>query len=125
MVRALPDGVTAHVARLRMTGRFERPIADLVPDVFGSAATLDDARCDAIAFHCTANSTAEGDGGEQRLLTAMRGATSSPVTSTATAIREALHVLGVRSLALITPYSQAVSDHEAKFSSTSAIASHR
>jgi maleate cis-trans isomerase len=51
MVRVLPAGVTAHVARLRMTGRFERPIEDLLPAVADAAATLNDARCDAIAFH--------------------------------------------------------------------------
>ena len=60
MTRALPDGVTAHIARLRMTGAFERPIDELVPAVTEATSTLDDARCDAIAFHCTANSTGCG-----------------------------------------------------------------
>jgi maleate isomerase len=115
MVRVLPDGATAHVARLRMTGPFERPIDELVPAVAGAAATLDDARCDAIAFHCTANSTSEGAGGEERLLAAMRGVTGRAVTTTATAIREALDILGVRRIALVTPYTRDVTEHEAQF----------
>jgi maleate isomerase len=115
MVRVLPDGVTAHVARLRMTGRFERSIDELLPAVAEAAATLDDAKCDAIAFHCTANSTSEGKAGEEHLLATMRAAASGAVTTTATAIREALDVLSARSMALVTPYDRAVTEHEAGF----------
>jgi maleate isomerase len=45
----------------------------------------------------------------------MAGATSAPVTTTATAIREALDILSVRSFGLVTPYSQAVTEHEAVY----------
>jgi maleate isomerase len=115
MLRGLPDGVTAHVARLRMTGQFERPIEELLPAVADAAATLNDARCDAIAFHCTANSTSEGNDGEQRLLATMASVTSAAVTTTASAIRAALDILSLRSFALVTPYTQAVTEHEAVY----------
>lgn len=115
MVRALPEGATAHVARLRMTGAFERPIDELIPAVIEAAKTLDDARCDSIAFHCTANSTSEGSEGEERLLAALRSAVRGPVTTTATAIREALAALYVRRIALVTPYTRDVTEHEARF----------
>jgi maleate isomerase len=115
MTRALPGGVTAHIARLRMTGPFERPIDELMPAVTEATGTLDDARCDAIAFHCTANSTGEGRDGEERLLTAMRRVARGAVTTTATAIRDALESLSARTIALITPYPQAVTEHEALF----------
>jgi maleate isomerase len=115
MVRALPSGTTAHVARLRMTGPHARPLDRLLPDVTEAAATLGDARCEAIAFHCTANSTADGEAGEAQLLAALRGAYSGAVTTTATAIREALGALGARRIVLITPYSATVTTHEAAF----------
>jgi len=115
MVRVLPAGSTAHVARVRMTGAFERPIADLLPAVRGAAETLADAKCDAIAFHCTANSTGEGEDGEARLLAALRAASPSPVTTTATAIRAALDAFGARRIALVTPYTREVTEHEARF----------
>jgi maleate isomerase len=115
MTRALPDGVTAHIARLRMTGPFERPIDELVPAVTEATSTLDDARCDAIAFHCTANSTGEGRDGEERLLTAMRRAARGAITTTATAIREALETLSARTIALVTPYPRDVTEHETLF----------
>jgi maleate isomerase len=115
MVRALADGTTAHVARLRMTGPFERPIEALLPDIVAATAALGDARCDAIAFHCTANSTGEGQAGEQRLLGAMRGATAAAVTTTATALRDALDALGARTIVLVTPYTGSITEHEAQF----------
>jgi maleate isomerase len=115
MVRVLAGGATAHVARLRMTGAFERPIGELLPSVVEAARMLDDARCDAIAFHCTANSTSEGSDGEERLLDALRGAVRGAVTTTATAIRDALAVFSAKRIVLVTPYTQAVTDHEAAF----------
>jgi maleate isomerase len=115
MVRVLPPGATAHVARLRMTGAHEGPLAQLLPQVSAAAATLADARCDAVAFHCTANSTADGEEGEAQLLAALRAAGSANVTTTATALRAALDALGARRIVLVTPYTAAVTAHEAQF----------
>jgi len=115
MVRVLPASATGHIARLRMTGPHQRPLEHLLPDVVAVAATLADAKCDAIAFHCTANSTADGDDGEARLLAALASATTAPVTTTATAIRAALDALGARRIVLITPYTHDVTEHEAAF----------
>ena len=116
MLRTLPAGVSGHVARLRMTGPYAVPLERLVPEVSAAAATLADAKCDAIAFHCTANSTAEGAAGESLLLDALRaGAPDAAVTSTATAIRAALQALAARRIALVTPYTPAVTAHEAEF----------
>jgi maleate isomerase len=98
-----------------MTGAHERPLDQLLPDVSEAAAMLADARCEAIAFHCTANSTADGAGGEARLLDALRAGSGGAVTTTATAIREALDAVGARRIVLVTPYTKAVTDHEAVF----------
>ncbi len=115
MVRTLPKSVTGHICRVRMTGPYERPLERLLPDVTAAAATLADARCDAIAFHCTANSTSDGADGEARLLAALQAATTAAVTTTATAIRQALAALGARRIVLVTPYTEAVTEHEAAF----------
>lgn len=112
---AAGDGVSVHIARVRMTGPHERPIDQLIPAVADAARTLDDARCDAIVFHCTANSTSEGVSGEQRLLGALRSVTRAAVTTTATAIREALDLLRARRIVLVTPYDRDVTEREAAF----------
>jgi maleate isomerase len=115
MVRHLPPGVTAHVARLRMTGAHRVGIDEILPRIADAAATLVDARCDVVAFHCTANSTAEGLGGEDKLMAALRQAGAPWATTTAGAIRAALAAVCARRIVLITPYTQATTDHEAEF----------
>ncbi len=87
----------------------------LMPRVEAAAATLVDARCDVVAFHCTANSTAEGLDGEEKLLAALRRAGAPEVTTTATAIRHALAALRARRIVLLTPYSAHTTEEEAVF----------
>src|SRR5688572_30746410 len=115
MVPAFPGGVCPHVNRLRMTGPNRMGHDQLIPRVEEATRALADAKCDVIAFHCTANSMEEGQGGEARILAAVAGAGARHATTTATAIRRALDALGARRIVLITPYSQATTDHEAEF----------
>jgi maleate isomerase len=115
MVRHLPPGVVAHIMRLRMTGAHHMPLEALVPRVADATRMLTDARCDIVAFHCTANATAEGLAGEAKLLDALRGAGAALATTTAGAIREALRTLGARRIVLLTPYGARSTEEEAEF----------
>jgi maleate isomerase len=115
MVRYVPPGVQAHVARLRMTGRHHVPLKELLPRIEEAARTLADARCDVIAFHCTAASTEAGLEGEERALAAVARAGVPHATTTATAIRCAFAALGARRIVLVTPYDAATTEHEAAF----------
>jgi maleate isomerase len=115
MVHAFPQGVIPHVTRLRMTGPNRMGHDALMPRVEEATRALTDAKCEVVAFHCTANSMEEGQDGEARILAALKGAGARHATSTATAIRRALDALGARKIVLITPYSQATTDHEADF----------
>ena len=115
MAHRYPGDVVVHVNRLRMTGPQRVPLDQLMPRLIEAAAALADAKCDVITFHCTANSTDEGADGEARILAALKEAGAQRASSTATAIRRALDAFGARRIVLVTPYSQAVTDHEAQF----------
>ena len=115
MVRHVPPYVVAHVMRLRMTGEHRGTLDALLPQVERAAGLLVDAHCDVVAFHCTANSTADGLAGEARLLEAVRQAGAVLATTTATALRRAFDALGARRIVLLTPYSQHTTDEEAGF----------
>lgn len=115
MVRHVPPETVAHVARLRMTGRHQLPFDQLLQAVEDAAAMLTDARCEVVAFHCTANSTAAGLAGEAELAAALRRAGAPQVTTTASAIRGALEALGARRIVLLTPYSAHTTAEEAAF----------
>lgn len=116
MVRWFPEGVQAHVTRLRMTGPHRTRLPELLPRVREAAGALADARCAVVAFHCTANSTDDGLEGEQQILSALRDSTSGDrVTTTATAIRNTLDGLGARRIVLITPYTPEATEHETQY----------
>ena len=115
MNHAFPEGVRAHVTRLRMTGDNRGPLNQLMPRVEEAARALVDARCEVVAFHCTANSMDAGRDGEERILAALTRGGAARATTTATAIRHALDALRARRIVLITPYTQETTDHEAEF----------
>ncbi len=115
MAHHYPAGVVVHINRLRMTGPQKVPLKQLLPRVTEAAAALVDAKCDVVTFHCTANSTDDGAEGEAAILETLEKAGAPRASSTATAVRRALDVYGARRIVLVTPYSQAVTDHEAEF----------
>lgn len=115
MVRRFPPGVQPHVARLRMTGGYHVPLAQLLPRISEAAGTLADAKCDAIAFHCTATAMESGSAGETAILDALRAGAHDRVTTTAGAVRRALDALGARRLVLVTPYGDETTAHEVTF----------
>jgi maleate isomerase len=104
MRRHAPSGVEVHVTRLRMTGIHHMPLVELLPRIEEATGALDDAQCDVIVFNCTAASMEAGLTGEEHVLAAMRKATRAKVATTATATLAALRVLGVRRVALFSPY---------------------
>jgi maleate isomerase len=115
MTAAFPTGVQPHVTRLRMTGPNRSPLVTVLPRIEEATRALTDARCEVVAFHCTANSMQEGRDGEERILAAMTRAGAPHATTTATSIRRAFDALGARRVVLITPYDQRTTDHEAEF----------
>jgi len=115
MVPALPAGVQAHVARLRMTGPHHVPLEQLRPRIEEATRTLMDAKCDVVAFHCTAASTEAGLEGEERALAAVTQGGAPQATTTATAIRQAFAALGAQRVVLVTPYDARTTEGEAVF----------
>ena len=127
MIRWFPAAVQPHVARLRMTGPHARPLDALLPAVTEAAATLDDARCGVVIFHCTGNSMQAGPAGEERIRTALARGTTAPVATTATAVCNALHAVGARRIVLFTPSDAATTSSEADYLAASGfevVASH-
>jgi maleate isomerase len=115
MVPAFPAGVQAHVTRLRMTGANHLSVDQLLPRIEEATRALVDARCDVVAFHCTANSMEGGKAGEQHILAALARAGAARATTTITAIQRALDALDARRIVLVTPYGAQTTEHEAEF----------
>jgi maleate isomerase len=115
MIRWFPAGVQPHVARLRMTGPHAKSLDALLPHVTEAAATLNDARCGVVIFHCTGNSMSAGPAGEEQIRAALARGTTASVATTATAVCNALHAVGARRIVLFTPADAATTSSEADY----------
>ncbi len=107
-----PPGLGIHIARLRSTGPWHRPISELGDDLKLVAGTLADAKCDAIVFNCTGGAMEEGPDAEARAVEVIARETGAQAFATGAAIVAALKALMLRKLVLLTPYRQAVNDAE-------------
>jgi maleate isomerase len=115
MVPAFPAGIAGHVTRLRMTGANHMAFDRLLPRIEEAARALTDARCDVVAFHCTANSMQGGKAGEDEILATLARAGAPHATTTITAVQRAFDALDARRIVLVTPYSASTTEHEAEF----------
>ena len=113
--RYLPAGVGAHVARLRMAGKFRKPLEQLKPSLVEAAEALSDVRPEMIVFHCTANSMENGLAHEAAIVDIVEKASGCPTISTAQAITRAFDKVGIKKLVLISPYVKATNEHEVKY----------
>src|SRR5262245_9631641 len=107
-----PPQLGVHVTRLQMTGKWNRPLSALGDDIVRAAGALADAKVDIVVFHCTGHAMEEGPEGDARTRALIKSATGIEAISTASAIQEALTVLELKRLILLTPYDQATNDHE-------------
>ncbi len=113
--RFAPPGVGIHATRLRMTGKWHRPLKNLKEAIAEAAAALSDVRPDIIVFHCTASSMEDGLAGDAAVAEWIEKAGGCASMTTGQAITQALKFLGVKKLVLITPYVKKTNEHEISY----------
>jgi len=111
----MPPGVGVHVARLRMTGKWRKPLAELKKSLAETAQALSDTKPNLIVFHCTANSMENGLAHEAAIVETIESASGCQTITTAQAITDALHQLGIQKLVLISPYVKQTNEHEIQY----------
>ena len=113
--RYAPAEVGVHVTRLRMTGRWRKPLAELKNSLIEAAEALSDVRPGVIVFHCTANSMENGLAHEAAIVDMVGKASGCPAISTAQAITQAFDHCGIKKLVLISPYVKATNEREVNY----------
>lgn len=83
--------------------------------VVEAAKLLAPAEPDVIGWICTAGSFLKGKGHDQKLIKEMEAATGIPCMTTSTAMIAAFKQLGIKKLAMATPYPSDVNQVEKKF----------
>jgi maleate isomerase len=111
----LPSGIGAHVTRLRMTGKFRKPLAELKRPLIEAAEALSDLKPSVIVFHCTANSMESGLSHERAIVEIIEQASGCPTITTAQALTQAFNHFGIKKLVLISPYVQATNQLEVNY----------
>ena len=111
----VPAGVGVHVTRLRMTGKFRKPLSELKPSLVEAAQALSDVKPGVIVFHCTANSMESGLAHEKAIVDIVAQASGCPTITTAQAITQAFDRVGIKKLVLISPYVKATNQLEVNY----------
>jgi len=111
----LPDGVSLHVARVRLRRVNVEELSRMEKYVDLAADTLADAGVDVIAYGCTTGSLVGGVGYDERIAGRIERITGVRAIATATAVVEALRHLGVNNVAVATPYIEEVNRKEEEF----------
>ena len=106
--RALPAGVTLHVARLFLTQIAADSILNTVRDLEIQSRNLASADVDVIVLGAAAPSFLKGLGYDRELIRKIEAATGKRATTTSTALIEALRYLGVSRVALGAAYDDKV-----------------
>jgi len=113
--RALPDGITLHVARMRLNNVDADSTLRIVQEIETESQKLADVDVDVIVLPATAPSSRMGPGYDQELIKRISAASGKPATTASTALLEALRVLSVKQIVLGAPWSAAVNQSVAAF----------
>jgi maleate isomerase/arylmalonate decarboxylase len=111
---AIPEGISFHTHRMPIHTDLDSAEgkAALDADLDAAFAMVLPVAPDVIAYACTAGSMVNPVHGLPHALTERHAV---PAVTTSAAIVDALHALGVHRLTVVTPYSDAMNAHEARF----------
>jgi maleate cis-trans isomerase len=112
--RMMPEGVSIHTTRVLLQGKATAESYLAMAEATSRAATeLGMTDPDAIAYGCTSGSIIEGEEGITRRIQGAAG--NVPVVTTAGAVLQALRALGLRRVAVATPYLEFVNREEKEY----------
>lgn len=111
----LPEGFTLHTARVRLKEVTVEALIEMERGVEEEALKLADAHVDVIGYGCTSGSLVKGLGHDREIVARIEKTTGIPAVATAGAVVEALNALGVRRVAVATPYIDEINTLEKEF----------
>jgi len=110
-----PEGVAVLTTRIPLKEISAEGLLKMTSYVEEAAVLLADAEADVIVFSCTAGTLLKGPGYDREIIERLQGLTGVKVTTTSTGVLEALKALGVKKVAVATPYSAEVNEAEKAF----------
>ena len=115
MYRMIPEGVTAHFARVWITEDTPEELEKMIDYVPRASIELSHALVDVYGFGCTSGSLVKGLGYDQEIIARIEAETGKPATTTATACIQAFGEYGIKKISLATPYEKWLNEKEKTF----------
>jgi len=115
MYRMIPEGVTAHFARVWITEDTPEELEKMIDFVPRASIELSHALVDVYGFGCTSGSLVKGLGYDQEIIARIKKETGKPATTTATACIQAFKAYGIKKISLATPYEKWLNEKEKLF----------
>ena len=113
--RMAPEGVSVHTSRVRLSEVTPEALRLMASEAVRAAEELATADVNVIVYGCTSGSLLEGVEWEERLRREIRERAGVEAITTAQAVVEALRALGIRRVAVATPYIDEINSRERSF----------
>jgi maleate isomerase len=113
--RLAPEGVSFHFARMPLDELSAEALLEMGKHAREKGREVAAAGVDLIVFACTSGSFAEGKGHDEKIIKELEEATGIPSLTTSTAILRAFRTLGIRSVAISSPYSDELNARQKMF----------
>lgn len=112
---AAAPGLSFHATRVMLRETTPEGLRAMNAEVEGASRLIASIAPDVVAFACTSGTFLDGEAALIRQIESIRAATGCPVVATSRCIVEAMNYLGVRRIALATPYLDVVNEAERTF----------
>lgn len=113
--RMAPTGVTVHTARMLLRSVTPEGLEEMAGEAQRAARLLETAGVDVMVYGCTSGSLIKGVEWEKELISRLTEATGIQTVSTAGAVVRALKALGLKRVAVVTPYMDEINRLERVF----------
>jgi len=108
-------GVSVHTSRIFFENLTVENLFKMEEELERAARELKTAEVDIIAFGCTSGSLIGGKDYDKKIINKIESSTNVKATTTSTAVLHALQELGVKKIAVGTPYSSEINEKVRKF----------
>lgn len=113
--RMIPEGVSVHTSRVKLSEVTPDALRRMASEAVRAAEELATAEVSTIVYGCTSGSLVEGVEWEEGLRKEIKDRVGVEVVTTAQAVVKALKSLGLRKIAVATPYTEEVNAREKAF----------
>lgn len=113
--RFLPEGVSVHVARMAIEELTEAGLSKMGEKIEEAAKQVAAVAPDLIIFGCTSGSLIKGSAHNEEMARLIEKVTGIPAITTSQAVVKCLGQLGIRKVAVATPYNEQINQREKEF----------